>query len=136
VRRVPRSFWAYLLLQIPDTVLAIVVLSVLHEWAGLSTRWALALLILWTVKNLLVYPLVQEAFAPSRATGFEALPGRSVSVIEALAPRGRVRVDGELWWAEIPPQAEAVPQGSTVIVRGRRGLTLLVEAEATESPRP
>jgi membrane protein implicated in regulation of membrane protease activity len=134
VRHVPRTFWSYLLLQIPDTVLAIVVLSVLHEWAGLSTRWALALLILWTLKNLLVYPLVREAFAPSRATGLEALLGRSASVVETLAPRGRVRVGGELWWAEIPSQAEVVPQGSTVIVRGRRGLTLLVEAEATGPP--
>ena len=135
MRRIPRTFWSYLLLQIPDTVLAIVVLSVLHEWAGLSTRWALALLVLWTLKNVLVYPLLRQAFAPSRATGLEALLGRSVSVVEALAPRGRVRMDGELWWAEIPSQAEVVPQGSTVIVRGCRGLTLQVEAEAAGPPR-
>ena len=135
MRRIPRTFWSYLLLQIPDTVLAIVVLSVLHEWAGLSTRWALALLVLWTLKNVLVYPLLRQAFAPSRATGLEALLGRSVSVVEALAPRGRVRVDGELWWAEVAPEAGAIPPGSRVIVRGCRGLTLLVEPEAAKSPR-
>src|SRR5512144_2341946 len=106
MRRIPRTFWSYLLLQIPDTVLAIAVLSVLHEWAGLSSRWALALLVLWTLKNVLVYPLVRQVFAPSRTTGPEALLGRSVSVVEALAPRGLVRMDGELWWAEIPSQAE------------------------------
>ncbi len=130
MRRIPRTFWSYLLLQIPDTVLAIAVLSALHEYAGLSTRWALTLLVLWTLKNVLVYPLVRQAFAPSRTTGIEALLGRSVSVVEALAPRGRVRMDGELWWAEIPPQVGSVPPGSTVIVRGCRGLTLLVEREA------
>jgi len=135
MRRIPRTFWSYLLLQIPDTVLAIVVLSVLHEWAGLSTRWALALLVLWTLKNVLVYPLVRQAFAPSRVTGLEALLGRSVSVVEALAPRGRVRMDGELWWAEVAPEAGAIPPGSRVIVRGCRGLTLLVEPEAAKSPR-
>ena len=134
MRRIPRTFWSYLLLQIPDTVLAIAVLSALHEYAGLSTRWAMILLGLWTLKNLLVYPLVRQAFAPSRATGLEALPGRSASVVEALAPRGRVRMDGELWWAEIRPQLGCVPQGSTVIVRGCRGLTLLVEPEAGEPP--
>jgi len=135
MRRIPRTFWSYLLLQIPDTILAIAVLSVLHEWAGLSTRWALVLLVLWTLKNVLVYPLVRQAFAPSRVTGLEALLGRSVSVVEALAPRGRVRMDGELWWAEVAPEAGAIPPGSRVIVRGCRGLTLLVEPEAAKSPR-
>ncbi len=130
MRRIPRTFWSYLLLQIPDTVLAVAVLSVLHGYAGLSTRWALALLALWTLKNVLAYPLMRQAFAPSRASGIEALLGRSASVVEALAPRGQVRLDGELWWAEIPLQIGSVPQGSTVIVRGCRGLTLLVEPEA------
>jgi membrane protein implicated in regulation of membrane protease activity len=132
VPRIPRTFWSYLLLQIPDTALAIVVLALLHQWAGLSTAWALALLALWTLKNLLGYFLLRDAFAPSRATGPEALQGRSASVVEALAPRGRVRVDGELWWAEVAPETGSVPTGSRVIVRGCRGLTLLVEPEAVK----
>jgi membrane protein implicated in regulation of membrane protease activity len=134
VRRIPSTFWYYLLLQIPDTALAVVVLFVLHQWAGLSTAWALALFGLWTLKNVLGYALLRDAFAPSRATGPEALHGRAVPVVETLAPRGRVRVDGELWWAEIPSEAEAIPPGSRVIVRGCRGLTLLVEPEAGRPP--
>jgi len=135
VRRVPRTFWVYLIFQVPDTLLAAIALVALHYWAGLSTGWALALFSLWTLKNLLGYPLLRDAFAPSRATGPEALPGRPATVVEALAPRGRVRVDGELWWAEVAPEAGAIPPGSRVIVRGCRGLTLLVEPEAAKSPR-
>jgi membrane protein implicated in regulation of membrane protease activity len=131
---IPRSFWSYLLLQIPDTALAIVVLAALHAWAGLSTPWAVGLLVLWTLKNVLAYPLMRQAFAPSRVTGPEALVGRSASVVEALAPRGRVRVDGELWWAEIPLGTEAVPAGRRVVIQRCRGLTLLVEPEAAEPP--
>ena len=134
MRRIPRTFWAYLLLQIPDTALAIVVLALLHQWAGLPTAWAMGLFALWTLKNLLGYFPLRDAFAPSRATGPEALQGRSASVVEALAPRGRVRVDGELWWAEVAPEGGFIPQGSRVIVRGRRGLTLLVEPEALKPP--
>lgn len=134
MRRIPRTFWAYLLLQIPDTALATVVLALLHQWAGLPTAWALGLFALWTLKNLLGYFLLRDAFAPSRATGPEALHGRVVSVVEALAPRGRVRLDGELWWAEAVPEAGAIPPGSRVIVRGCRGLTLLVEPEANRPP--
>jgi membrane protein implicated in regulation of membrane protease activity len=134
MRRIPRTFWGYLLLQIPDTALAIVVLALLHQWAGLSTAWALALLALWTLKNVLGYALLRDAFAPSRATGPEALLGRAVSVVEALAPRGRVRLDGELWWAEISPATETIPPGSRVIIRECRGLTLLVDREAAKPP--
>jgi membrane protein implicated in regulation of membrane protease activity len=134
MRRIPRTFWVYLILQIPDTALAIVVLAVLHQWAGLPTPWAVALLALWTLKNVFGYALLRDAFAPSRATGLEALLGRAVSVVEALAPRGRVRVDGELWWAEISPATETIPPGSRVIIRGCRGLTLLVEPEASRPP--
>ena len=132
--RIPRSFWSYLLLQVPDTGLAIAVLVLLHEWAGLPAAWALGLLALWILKNLLGYALLRDAFAPSRATGPEALQGRSASVVEALAPRGRVRVNGELWWAEVVPETVPCPTGSRVTIRGCRGLTLLVEPEAASPP--
>jgi membrane protein implicated in regulation of membrane protease activity len=132
--RSPGTFWAYALLQIPDTLLAIAVLAVLHQWAGLPAAWAAALLGLWTLKNLLGYVLLRDALVPSRLTGLEALRGRSGAVVEALNPRGRIRVNGELWWAETALEGGEVPVGARVIVRGCRGLTLLVEPEAPAPP--
>jgi membrane-bound serine protease (ClpP class) len=60
--------------------------------------------------------------------GVEVLVGRTAIAIGALAPRGQVRIGGEIWeaWSESP-----VARGDGVVVRGIDGLTLLV-APTTE----
>ena len=131
----PRGFWPYLLLQIPDIVLAGIVLLLLHTWAGLSRDWAVVLFGLWIVKDIAMYPLLRDAFAPSR-TGPDTFIGARGIAAESLAPGGYVRLAGELWAAEsLSPGGEGIPMGSPVIVRGARGLTLLVEAEERSPPQ-
>ncbi len=56
--------------------------------------------------------------------GADNLVGRHGIVVTTLAPRGKVRVLGELWEAESPVQ---VDPGLEVVVRGVRGLALDVE---------
>ena len=62
------------------------------------------------------------------AVGLETLVGRRAVVVTALAPRGQVRVDGEIWQA-CSPRAAADP-GADVVVRAVDGLTLEVDPEA------
>jgi membrane-bound serine protease (ClpP class) len=60
-----------------------------------------------------------------RATvGLETLIGDRATVVRALAPRGQVRLHGELWEARAP---EDVPPGAEVVVTGVDGLVLDVE---------
>jgi membrane-bound serine protease (ClpP class) len=58
-------------------------------------------------------------------TGAEGLIGSSAEVIEACAPRGRVRLRGEIWHARCDPGAAV---GERVRVTGVEGLTLRVES--------
>jgi len=58
--------------------------------------------------------------------GAETLIGARALVVAGCEPKGQVRVAGELWEAVCPDGAE---RGSTVRVRSRDGLTLLVEPE-------
>jgi membrane-bound serine protease (ClpP class) len=63
-------------------------------------------------------------------TGTESYIGRTVTVIEPLAPRGRVNLLGEIWSARIAPEAkvaEPLPIGAHVRIVRVEGLTLLVE---------
>jgi membrane-bound serine protease (ClpP class) len=62
-----------------------------------------------------------------RFIGADALVGRRVEVIETLAPRGRVRLDGEVWNAEA---ASTVEVGAEAVVTGVEGLTLRVRPAA------
>jgi membrane protein implicated in regulation of membrane protease activity len=58
------------------------------------------------------------------AVGAETLVGRRAVVVRALAPRGQVKLDGEVWEASSPVVAE---RGSEVVVTGLDGLVLEVE---------
>jgi membrane-bound serine protease (ClpP class) len=59
--------------------------------------------------------------------GAETLVGRRAVVVRALAPRGQVKLDGEVW--EARAQYDALP-GDEVVVTSVDGLVLEVE------PRP
>lgn len=58
------------------------------------------------------------------AVGVETLVGRRAVVVTALAPRGKVRVDGELWRAD---SSVPVEPGGEVVIRAVNGLVLDVE---------
>ena len=60
------------------------------------------------------------------AVGAEAMVGRTAVVVTPLAPRGQVKLDGELWDARA---AAPVEPGRAVTVRGVDGLVLDVDAE-------
>jgi len=76
---------------------------------------------------LLVVGAALRARRGVRHTGAGALLGRHVLVIEALAPRGRVRLDGEVWNAEAPVTLHVGAEG---VVTGVEGLTLRVQPAA------
>lgn len=128
-RRGPGALSAYILLQLPDIVLAGVVLFVLHRWAALSAEWAIGAFVVWVVKDIAMYPLVRGAFTPSR-TGPEAFIGARGIAEDALAPVGYVKFEGELWRAESLRPQQAIPPGTPVVVRSVQGLTFLVEPAA------
>jgi membrane protein implicated in regulation of membrane protease activity len=124
-----------LLLQLPDIILAGLILFVLHRWAGLPYGWAVGAFVVWILKDIAMYPLVRSAFAPAR-TGAEAFIGARAVVAAALAPLGYVRLDGELWRAESMQTGDAIPAGAPVVVRAVQGLTFLVEADTPGGRRP
>lgn len=61
-------------------------------------------------------------------TGAEALIGSRAEVRTALAPRGQVFLNGELWQAEMTEGS--APVGAQVEVTGRQGMRLLVRRSA------
>ncbi|HET9938403.1 MAG TPA: NfeD family protein [Gaiella sp.] len=58
------------------------------------------------------------------SVGAETLVGRRVVVVRALAPRGQVKLDGEVW--EARSETVLVP-GDDAVVTGLDGLVLDVE---------
>lgn len=120
------EFRRYLLWQLPGWLVAAAAGAVLAGglgWPG----WAAALLpAAWILKDLLLYPAMREAFRPAPPP----LVGRRGQAVERLAPDGWVRVSGELWRARVAGPGAVIESGRGVVVRGARGLTLIVEEAA------
>ncbi len=120
-----------LLISLPLFALEIGLLTA--TWLYLS-YWSLivlllALFILWDL------PLTWSLGRSPRCAGKEAMVGRVATVVMPFeecpaGPQffGRVRVNGELWFARTTPLLEALPTpGSTVRICAVDGLTLEVE---------
>jgi len=121
-----RGIGIYLLWQIPGYAVAGLLLGLAHEWGWLSPGGAVVILVLWIAKDLAVYPLLARP-SPRSPVGPDSLVGTHGTVESDLAPRGLVRVNGELWRAEPVPPARGLAAGTPVVVRATRRLTLFVE---------
>jgi membrane protein implicated in regulation of membrane protease activity len=128
-------FWAYLLLQVPDILLAGLIVLALHRWAGLPLAWAGLAFLAWIVKDLAMYPVLRNTLAASR-TWPETFIGARAVAADALAPVGYVKLEGELWRAENVSSQPPIPAETPVVVRAVHGFTLLVESEATPISGP
>jgi membrane protein implicated in regulation of membrane protease activity len=115
----PRTFVRYTLLQIPGWLVAGLVLYGAHRWFGLAGWIALVLFTAYVAKD----------FVPLELIGHRGL------AVEEIAPKGYVRVRGELWMAEVARGAAAVPAGSPVRVQAVRGNTLQVMVAPDSEPR-
>jgi membrane protein implicated in regulation of membrane protease activity len=83
----------------------------------------------------LLVGLVIRSRRTGAATGASGMIGLRGKALTEVAPEGRVRVQGELWWARSRMKIAA---GESVRVTGLDGLTLEVEAfsDGAVIPRP
>jgi membrane protein implicated in regulation of membrane protease activity len=49
-----------------------------------------------------------------------------------LAPTGHVRIQGEIWKAELKEKSQPVEKGKPILVQQIRGLTLIVDPDSKE----
>lgn len=118
----------YLLFQIPGWVVSALVLVFLVGNELLTSHVALLVWVAWLVKDAVMYPLVRRAYEPgSSRHGGAALVGERGTVVKSLAPRGFIRVRGELWHAEAEVTIAA---GAEVEVVGAQGMRLKVHPRA------
>lgn|GEM_PF-691681 len=131
-RRTALRYW---LLQVPGTVLLVVVLLLVHRWLGLPWWAVAAITVGWTIKDALLYPFLKHAFDPTAGDQPHSPVGRFAVAREGLGQdgdsrTGYVQLGGELWQAELAAGAGPVAPGARVRVVGQQGLSLTVEPVA------
>ena len=86
----------------------------------------MALVVVWMLKDAALYPWLRSAYEPDSRRIIERMIGLAGVAVEPLAPRGYVRVRGELWHAEPVDEHMTIEAGHAVTVQGVRTDTLLV----------
>lgn len=119
----------YGLLQLPAQALVVLILLVVRRWVDLPSWLFWGFIVCWVLKDVILFPFVWRAYDWDRSGRAHAMEGQRGEAVQPLAPFGYVRVRGELWRAEVTGGRVPVQAGHRVLVRGTRGLTLLVEAE-------
>ena len=122
----PSTLRRYVLYQIPGWLLAVVAAVLLHRFVGLPGWAAVVLVVVWALKDAALYPFLRTAYEPDSRSVVERLIGLEGVAVEPLAPRGYIRVRGELWLAEPVAKDAQIRSGLPVTVDSVRGTTLLV----------
>jgi membrane protein implicated in regulation of membrane protease activity len=122
----------YFLLQIPGWVVVGALLAALHRWLGIPLWIAVAVWVIYVLKDFVLYPYLRLAYHTHSPSGAERLIGQVGVARQALepgGPEGYVQIAGELWQARASGQSKAVPAGGRIRIAGAEGLVLIVSAE-------
>jgi len=120
-----RTLLKYVLIQIPDLALLVVILVLLRRWIDLSGWLTGIIIVLWIIKDILLYPLLRRSYEGSPCKSHPMIGERGIAK-DRLDPSGYVWVRGELWRAELANNASPIEEGEPLTVQHARGLTLLV----------
>jgi membrane protein implicated in regulation of membrane protease activity len=117
----------YVLYQLPALLLVIAGAAALVRWFDVQPWIAVAVVLVWAIKDAVLYPLTWKAYDRDRRDDAHTMVGKCGTARERLDPDGYVVVDGELWRARLERACRPVQKGCPVIVKRIEGLTLVVE---------
>ncbi len=117
----------YILLQIPALVLLTIGMYIIKKLVDIPLWLFWTVITIWALKDLLMFPKVWRAYDSANLTQVDRLIGKNAVVVNVLNPAGYVRIDGELWKAEVKESSAEVSKGKTVKIKSVEGMKLLVE---------
>jgi membrane protein implicated in regulation of membrane protease activity len=127
-----RVFVKYLLIQMLSWALWALVLILVRHWIHFPGWVIPAFVVAWAVKDMVMFPFVWRAYDSEQGKRAHPRAGDRAVVVKRLSPEGYVRVDGELWRAEMTGKKGSLAEGGMVRVMDIRGLTLIVEPAQTD----
>lgn len=123
-RRV-RSTRTYVLMELGEFLLIIVLIIVIAQFVHIPLWIAIAIPAGKFLKFVLVYPFVRRSIKQPPLSGMESLIGRQGLTVDKLDPEGYVSVRGELWKAIT--DGTPISAGAEVEVCGLDGTKLVVK---------
>jgi membrane protein implicated in regulation of membrane protease activity len=122
-----RILLKYVLIQLPEIAVLVLLLVIVGQWIEIAAWLNWGLVGVWVAKDVILYPFVWRAYEWRSEKETSPMAGRYGIAKERLNPSGYVFVRGELWKARVI-EGGVIEKGENVLVKGSRGLTLLVES--------
>ncbi len=116
----------YLLIHLAELVVLAGALLVIRFFLGMPAWMMGVVVVLWVVKDVVLFPKVWRAYVGTCVDVLDELVGQQAVVTSALNPAGFVRVRGEIWRAELRDGRGSIDKGEIARVVAIRGMTLLV----------
>lgn len=104
-------------------------LILLYTSDAISGEFLWLVLLIWTAKDIFLYPFVWRAYDPDHRLSKHSLVGLKGVASERLDPLGYINVEGELWRAKAEENSPAIEAGEIVEICKVEGITLLVKRE-------
>ena len=125
-----RLIWAIVSNLLEEAALVVIVLWGLPE-LGIHIPLAglIALMAAWGAYIVISYRIGSRALRKKAVAGLPAMVGTKGKVVSRLAPKGMVRIKGELWGAT--SSGTNVDVGEEVVVVGQDGLRLVVDKDSS-----
>lgn len=119
----------YTLMQLPGTALVILVLYFMMDAGWLSELGAAAILCVWLLKDIVLYPFFRQAMRKGPIIGSEVPVGCSARAGTPVAESewGRIQI-----WRASSRDGERLPHSAAGRVVASSGATLRVEAQPPE----
>ncbi|MCP4136298.1 MAG: hypothetical protein GY754_35335 [bacterium] len=128
--RIPlRVIARYMLFQIPELTIIIIVLYILHQSLEFPAWYGYIAVSISIVKDAILFPFVWKSYDSRGNDPGEAMIGKTGITREQLSPespRGYIHVDNVLWKAELAENHAAVEKGEPVSIAAIKGLTVTV----------
>jgi membrane-bound ClpP family serine protease len=117
----------YVVIQLAQTTVLVCVLLLVRHFVGIPAWLIATILAVWILKDVALFPKVWRAYAFFDNTPNKTLVGLEATVVFSLDPSGYVRIQGELWKAELRNPNSAAQRGDQTRVVDIKGTTLMVE---------
>ena len=86
-------------------------------------------MVVWGAISVIVYRVGSQALTRKELAGLPAMVGTEGRVVSRLAPKGLVRIKGELW--EAMSSGVDIDAGEEVVVVGQNRLRLIVDKNSS-----
>ncbi len=125
-----RLIFAIFSTLLEETALVVIVLWGLPELEiHIPLAGLIALMAAWGAYSVISYRIGSRALRKEAVIGLPAMVGARGKVVSPLAPKGLVRIKGELWGAT--SSGANIDVGEEVVVVGQEGLKLVVDKDSS-----